>query len=87
MTLENYALIGSPLFNANSLVRTIKYLYDKDILKDDELILKWFKVSQPFPATLNQVANEERTNLRSNNTLSTFIQWLMEAEEESSDDE
>lgn len=64
----------------------LNYLYDEDVLGEDT-ILQWYKKPQPFPEMFHQIEGEDRTSLRQNRALKTFVQWLLEAEEESSDDE
>ena len=86
LTLENYTLLNGTLFGVSNFVRVLTILYDKEILSE-ELILEWNRTIPAFPATLNQVDQIERKKLRSSETLNTFINWLNEAEEESSDDE
>lgn len=87
LALENYALISrNPLFSVNVLVRVLSFLYDNEIL-NEELILKWYKSFHAFPQMFHKIGNEKRKSLRSNAALQKYINWLEEAEEESSEED
>ena len=87
LALENYLLVSeNALFSTSILVRMLNHLYDKDVL-GEEAILQWYQNPQLFPEMFHQIEGEDRTSLRQNRVLKTFVQWLLDAEEESSDDE
>lgn len=85
LTLENLTLEQISDRKVNVLVRSISFLYDNNVLKE-ETILRWFKTNLEFPDVLEQIDDNQRKELKSNNKLKMFIQWLEEAEEESDDD-
>ena len=87
LALENYLLVSdNSLFSTSILIRMLNYLYDEDVLSE-EAILQWYKEPQLFPEMFHQIEDEDRNSLRQNRALKTFVQWLLEAEEESSDDD
>lgn len=87
LALENYLLVSdNTLFSTSILIRVLNQLYDEDVL-GEEAILQWYKQPQLFPEMFHQIEEEDRNSLRQNRALKTFVQWLLEAEEESSDDD
>ena len=81
-SVEEYCLGNDKRITALVFVKLINYLYDKEVLKED-IILEWHKNPKP----LAEFDLEEQDQLRSLKPIHGFVQWLKEAEEESSDDE
>jgi translation initiation factor eIF-2B subunit epsilon len=96
LALEEYYLCNKETFNASLLVKVIKFLYDNDIL-EEEVICEWFRdASGELSCLIHKLKEEEvdeekvncqRLSLRKERLVKQFIQWLEEADEESSEDE
>ena len=79
IAIEEYCLLNQENINAATLTKVLKYLYDKDIL-DEDVIVNWFEKPKP----ISEVGPSEQEELRKQQSLRMFINWLKEAEEESS---
>lgn len=92
--MEQYCLLApkragrASEFTPTTLTVLVKWLYDEDVLSE-ESILAWFLKPNTLPHLLLEeveVAHEEQLKLRKQPPLIKLVNWLKEAEEESSDD-
>lgn len=95
LALEEYHLHNKEAFNASMFVKVIKYLYDNDVL-EEEVICEWFNDPSGDLSDLIHKAKEEvtekemqsrRLSLRKEKLVKQLIQWLEEADEESSEED
>lgn len=96
LALEEFYLFNKDTFNASLLVKVIKYLYDEDVL-EEEVVVEWFR--EPDSGSLCGLIHKEkegdddsllfkkRVSLRKEPLIMKLIQWLEEADEESSSDD
>ncbi|CAG2161273.1 unnamed protein product [Oppiella nova] len=80
--IEDYCLKDCQRITPIMFVKLINYLYDNEVLRED-VILEWHTNAKPLP----ELDLEEQESLRSHKAIQGFIQWLTEAEEESSSDD
>ena len=78
-SIEEYSLVNVQRINSLVFVKLINYLYDKEVLKED-IIIEWYQNPKP----LVEFDLEEQEQLRAQKPIQGFVQWLEEAEEESS---
>lgn len=77
IALETFAISNEN--NRSSLLKILHLLYEKDILPE-EVILNWYQ----HPSVLMEHDPAQQKEIRKQ--IQPFIKWLMEAEEESSED-
>ena len=89
-SMEHFALSKASTFTPGVFVKTLNYLYDEEILAE-EVILHWHKNHAPLPSLFinkNQsIDTLSQKKLRDSKLMINFVNWLAEAEEESSEEE
>ena len=81
-SIEEYSLVNVKRITPLVFVKLINYLYENEVIKED-IIVEWHQNPKP----LAEFDLEEQEQLRAQKPIQGFIQWLKEAEEESSGDD